>query len=279
MNVVGPIGVEINPDEQRFERAPALMDAIIDDHRFVPMHESGIYHDCPFDARFTYQNINNAGAFIRRVVDVEFKDLQDFYGSLQNLRLVDQVLRMQEIGAESIILVLANDTTIYDFAYQIAGAIDSMDREEQIRYRTFLWNRVRDCEAQCRGLGIDLLYYEEIPMKRLLSRVHKIIHGGSVRSFLPKPANGERQTLALSFLAAGLGPAKAEALLRHYGSIGELCLNLGQQGSGRFESTALPASCVEGVGPILIDRLASALWTFNESAEVRKIDLNEEKSS
>jgi hypothetical protein len=51
------------------------------------------------------------------------------------------------------------------------------------------------------GAGIQVwhLGYNQFP--RLLLRVRKILEGGDLSGFCPKPADGERQTVGLSILA------------------------------------------------------------------------------
>lgn len=94
-------------------------------------------------------------------------------------------------------------------------------------------------ESNCIGCGIQVwhLGYNQFP--RLLLRVRKILEGGDLTSFVPKPADGERQTVGLSILAGrGVGPKMAANILKKY----NLCLILRDGYCGDLEDC-------EGIGP------------------------------
>jgi hypothetical protein len=98
---------------------------------------------------------------------------------------------------------------------------------------------VEGFEANCIGVGIPVWRLKTDPWKRLLLRVRKILEGGDLSGFAPKPADGERKTVGLSILAGrGVGPKMAANILQRY----NLCLILRDGYCGDLED-------IPGIGP------------------------------
>ena len=94
-------------------------------------------------------------------------------------------------------------------------------------------------EANCIALGVPVWRLREAPFKRLLLRVRKLLEGGDLSGFAPKPADGERQAVGLSILAGrGVGPKMAANILERY----NLCLILRDGYCGDLEDC-------DGIGP------------------------------
>jgi hypothetical protein len=76
---------------------------------------------------------------------------------------------------------------------------------------------VEGFEANCLGCGVRVWRLKTDPWKRLLLRVRKILEGGDLSGFAPKPADGERQAVGLSILAGrGVGPKMARNILDRF---------------------------------------------------------------
>jgi Holliday junction resolvasome RuvABC DNA-binding subunit len=77
----------------------------------------------------------------------------------------------------------------------------------------------------------------------LLLRVRKILEGGDISGFAPKPSDGERQVVGLSILAGrGVGPKKARNILDRF----NVCL-VPKDDSYGYDSPVLE-DC-QGIGP------------------------------
>jgi len=76
---------------------------------------------------------------------------------------------------------------------------------------------VEDFEANCIGMNIQIWRLKIDPWRRMLRCVQKILQGGDLTVFRPKPSVNERQAVGLSILCGkGLGPARASRILEKF---------------------------------------------------------------
>lgn len=215
--------------------------------------------DLPGDVRFRYQEtfrercngIENPDVvgFHRpreypiggpKVLDVEIKDFSekgnsDYLASILNGHLWEQCLAARELGEPMIIVVLGDDRDVNEAIKIAASRNHRVDAKKLFQY----FQMVDGFEANCIGLGIQVWRLKTDPWKRLLLRVRKILEGGDISGFAPKPSDGERQVVGLSILAGrGVGPKMAANILQRY----NLCLVLRDGFCGDL------VDC-EGIGP------------------------------
>ena len=225
------IHLSIDFNESIRPRADLIRKAIETDRHFkeIPPDEP-----IPFDLEFWAEdNITNA-------IHVELKDFSeagnsDYLGSILNGHLWEQCLAARELGEPFVIAVLGDDNDVGAAIRKAASRKHRMDPKKLMQY----FELVEGFEANCLGCGVRVWRLKTDPYGRILLRVRKILGGGDLRGFVPKPADGERLTVGLSILAGrGVGPKMAANILQRY----NLCLILKDGFCGDL------GDC-EGIGP------------------------------
>ena len=239
------ISVLMSSNEQGSSRAAGLANALHDDSRF----EWGGYGNIPVDLQF-----HSGDSYF----NVELKECSDYIASTlgPSGHLYQQVLTMRELGHPCMVLVLGSDE---DITNAIKDATKTRYKGQERAYQIGSYNdRLLDFEANSEALGCRVTRWKANPWKRLLSTVHKVMTGGNLLSYRPKPANGERQKAALCMLVPGIGEKKATALLEKFGTIGRIyeCAN---GDYGEFQE-------IPGIGDKLAYSIHKALY-FKERSE------------
>ena len=231
--------MSIDFNESIRPRADLIRKAIDSDDSFkeIPPVEP-----MPFDLEFwSEDNIENA-------IHVELKDFSeagnsDYLSSILSGHLWSQVLAARELGEPMIIAVLGDDHDIEKAITRAAGEGRKGSKSRCFDIKKFeqYSAMVDGFEANCLGCGVQVwhLGYNQFP--RLLLRIRKILEGGDLSGFAPRPADGERQAVGLSILAGrGVGPKKARNILDRF----NVCLAPKDGFCGDLEG------CV-GIGPKL----------------------------
>jgi hypothetical protein len=118
------------------------------------------------------------------------------------------------------VLVLGDDK---DVSESIKESLKTRYRGQEKAYQIASHeDRLINFESNCHALGVPVCRWKHRPWKRLLSLAHKVLTGGSLMQYGPKPADQERQAVALC-MAKGIGEKTATALIKEYGSIANLC--------------------------------------------------------
>ena len=220
------IHVSIDSNEAMRPRAEAIRKAIASDPHFEEAPG-----DTPFDLRFEqYEecpNLNKGidcepcsrGPCIKNGrLHVEIKDFgsnngSDYLSSILSGHLWEQCLAAREIGGPFIIAVLGDDNDVGAAIRKAASRNHRVDPKKLMQY----FEMVEGFEANCLGLGIQVWRLKTDPWGRLLLRVRKILKGGDLSGFCPKPAERERMEVGLSILAGrGVGPKMARNILEQY---------------------------------------------------------------
>ncbi len=225
------IHLTIDFNESTRPRADLIREAVQKDEHF---EEIPPIEPLPFDLEFWAEgNITNA-------IHVELKDFSeagnsDYLSSILSGHLYEQCLAARELGEPFVIAVLGDDTDVGAAIRKAASRKHRMDPKKLMQY----YEMVEGFEANCLGCGVQVWRLKTDPWKRLLLRVRKILEGGDLSGFVPKPADGERKTVGLSILAGrGVGPKMAANILERY----NLCLILRDGYCGDLEDC-------EGIGP------------------------------
>lgn len=203
--------VSLDIDEARRPRARRLADAIAFDGHFIRGKVANLSHDIRFQ-------------WMDRTINVELKDFSfdgqsDYVASVINNsegRLYQQVLLARELEDPFIIVVLGEDS---DVASAIARSVAAMGfRSQEAEDRIIEYTHMLEIfEANCLGCNIQVWRMKDNPFGRLLQRVRKIMQGGDFFSFRPRPAEGERESAALSMIIGnGMGRARSRAILERF---------------------------------------------------------------
>jgi hypothetical protein len=124
-----------------------------------------------------------------------------------------------------------------------------MDPKKLMQY----YEMVEGFEANCIGVGIPVWRLKTNPYGRILLRVRKILEGGDLSGFAPKPSDGERLEVGLSILAGrGVGPKKARNLLDKF----DVCLMPKDDSYGYCTPTLEDCQCI---GPKLASQIRKNL--------------------
>ena len=211
MSPSSPILITIDSNEAARPRAAKIVEACGPDTRHFVWNPA---ESLPFDLKFAMED---------KTLHIEIKDFtgddnSDYLSSILSGHLWEQVLAARELQEPLVIAVLGDDADISSAIRKAAGHGENgnhggFDFDKFTAYA----NMVDGFEANCIGAGIQIwhLGYNQFP--RLLLRVRKILQGGDLSGFAPKPADGERAAVGLSILAGkGIGPAKAGAILEHF---------------------------------------------------------------
>ena len=239
------IHLSIDSNEAMRPRADLIREAVQKDEHFeeIPPDEP-----IPFDLEFwTEDNIENA-------IHVELKDFSDagnsdYLSSILSGHLWEQCLAAREIGEPFIIAVLGDDNDVGAAIRKAASRKHRMDPKKLMQY----YEMVEGFEANCIGVGIPVWRLKTNPYGRILLRVRKILEGGDLSGFAPKPSDGERLEVGLSILAGrGVGPKKARNLLDKF----DVCLMPKDDSYGYCTPTL--EDC-QGIGPKLASQIRKNL--------------------
>ena len=222
---MGLIKVTMSSNERGSKRAAGLANALLDDPRF----EWVGYENIPVDLQFSYAEYHlhrcldeddNNHAFRDDIIhqfNVELKECSDYISSAlgPSGHLYSQVLTMRELEHPCMVLVLGSDD---DVTNAIKDATKTRYKGQERAYQIGSYNdRLLDFESNCEALGCRVARWKASPWKRLLSTVHKVLTGGNLMSYRPKPANGERELAAASMLFGnGIGPQVMKPVIREY---------------------------------------------------------------
>ena len=242
------IHASIDSNEAMRPRADLILKAIASDDHFEEAPG-----ETPFDLRFertdTCENFEKVvgcepcdhGPCIKnRVLHIEVKDFSeagnsDYLSSILSGHLWGQCQAAREIGEPFVIAVLGGDEEVNAACKAAASRKHRLDVDKMLKY----FAMVDGFEANAIGQGIQVWRLKTDPYGRLLLRARKILEGGNLEGFCPKPADGERQAVGLSILAGrGVGPKMAANILERY----NLCLILRDGYCGDLEDC-------EGIGP------------------------------
>jgi len=212
MQQISPIRVSLDSNEAHRARAKKIKAAIIrDDHFFLADPA-----DCPFNLCFQWEG---------KTINVELKDFtrvgepqSDYVASIVNQsgHLYQQTLVGRELQVPLIIVVLGDDAEIIQAITNIVLNRGIRGQEAEDKISDYI-SMVEDFEANCIGMNIQIWRLKIDPWRRMLRSVQKILQGGDLTVFRPKPAVSERQAVGLSILCGkGLGPARANRILEKF---------------------------------------------------------------
>jgi hypothetical protein len=209
---IHPIIVSLDTNEFHRPRAKKIKAAILKDNHFV----LNVSRKCPFDLCFQWEG---------KTVNVELKDFtgagesqSDYISSIINQggHLYQQILAGRELQDPLIIVVLGDDMEIISAITNIVLNRGIKGQEAEDRITEYI-SMVEDFEANCIGMNIQIWRLKIDPWRRMLRCVQKILQGGDLTVFRPKPTVNERQAVGLSVLCGkGLGPTRANSILEKF---------------------------------------------------------------
>ncbi len=218
-----PIKIFLDSNERNSSRAKALVAAHFQDNRFGAIE----YAELPADVRFDGPAIHHGHDLMGEVYSenpllVELKEPADFVSSVFSGHLYDQCLSMREISAPCMVLITGEWSEVMQANRDSClhrGAKDQI-ASNYLRLKSF---RKR---AYLQGIrifypGDDSGFFDgDNVYKDLLEMVADIFTDGSLIGFRPRPADNERQVIALATLCK-IGPKTAKSILTEFGGFSE----------------------------------------------------------
>lgn len=211
-------------------RGQKLALAINEDPRFEPML---IDSEIPLDVQFriSEEHINPleipstdyVGFHVsgrkhktERVFNTEFKEPADYVSSAlgKDGHLFMQLLAAREAGYPCMVVVLGGDNQVTD---AILDALQTRYKGKELGFNIASYeSRLIDFEANCEAIGCPVRRWQVPPWQRLLSTAHKILTGGDLLGYRPRPAGNEREIVAASCLFKGIGPELMRNVMAEY---------------------------------------------------------------
>jgi ERCC4-type nuclease len=212
------IEVRIDTNERGTSRAEALEKAVLADKRFTFLGYSELIVDIEFRKLLGWGEYGEPKIVFHEpeiILNIELKEVDDYIRSILTGHLYSQVLTLREAKwSSAIILVLGSDEDL-NLAVKNASTGRKKSRSTGEMIATYQ-HLVQDFEANSYALGIPCIRFKSSPWTRLLSHADKILNGGNLLTHRPKPAGNERQIAATCMLFEGIGPKKANELLKKF---------------------------------------------------------------
>jgi ERCC4-type nuclease len=206
------IQVRADSNESGNSRMAKLGLALADDPRF----EWAGYDSLDVDLQFRKTWEVSDDRLGDSIFNVELKEPADYIASALSPsgHLYSQVLSLRESGHPCMILVLGGDDEVHE---AIKDSLVTRYRGKELGFQISSYgDRLIDFESQCEALGCPVRRWRSLPWKRLLSTAHKILTGGNLTGYRPRPADGERELIAAATLFKGIGPETCKTLLEDY---------------------------------------------------------------
>jgi hypothetical protein len=226
------IQILISSNEQNSTRSEGLEWAMSEDSRFMkPIYSSEILVDVQFSLSDTLlmesDGITTPGriGFHRpytqkigpdEIFNCELKKVEDYITLLNKEgHIRNQYLDMAEQGHPSMFLVLGGDQ-------QVSSALKNDLYKRGFRGTELDFkleeneDRIRDFEAQCFAMRCPVMRWQNNPFKRLLSTAHKVLTGGSLMGYGPRPQDYEREIVACNSWMRGVGDKTWAEVLKEY---------------------------------------------------------------
>jgi hypothetical protein len=212
MEQISPIRVSLDTNEFHRARGKKIKAAILKDNHFI----LNAPRKCPFDLCFQWEE---------KTINVELKDFtgigepqSDYVASIVNQsgHLYQQILTGRELQDPLIIVALGDDAEIVQAISNTVHNRGIRGQEAEDKISEYI-TMIEDFEANCIGMNIQIWRFKIDPWRRMLQSVQKILQGGDLTVFRPKPSVNERQAVGLSILCGkGLGPARASRILERF---------------------------------------------------------------
>lgn len=235
------IHILMDTNEKGSGRDKALASVAGDDPRF----ELDGFAELPVDLCFTLEE---------KSLQCEVKECSDY---IQSALGKDGHLFLQYLAMEKtygMILVLGGDEQVSE---AIRTSLWKRYKGKELAFNISQYeSRLIDFEANAEALGCPVERWHNQPWKRLLSRADKLLNGGSLLGYRPRP-EGERDIAALCVLVPNVGPTRAKSLIDAYGSFGAFVSALQYE---KLHGNEIKALCeVDGIGPKTAKAIAEAI--------------------
>lgn len=207
------ITVQADSNESGSRRMADLANALEGDSRF----DWGGYTSLDVDLQFNIEiKSSKYPISLMQYFNVELKEPADYVASALGPtgHLADQILTMREAGHPCMVLVLGGDEEVQ------AACLDALKTRYKGQNLAFqigsYSDRLIDFESNSEALGCPVRRWKSRPWKRLLSLAHKVLSGGDLYGYRPRPAQGERELVAAATMFKGMGPELMKKVLTDY---------------------------------------------------------------
>lgn len=249
-----PIKIFLDSNEIASRRAKALRSII--DHRFDVIQPAELPFDLQFISQVSVPCQDRPEVHTFPILNVELKEPADYVSSVFSGHLYQQSLSMRELGAACAILITG------EWADVMQASRDSCIKRGAKDQIASSYLRLKSFRKRALLQGIHVFYQgddsgffdSDNVYKDLLELVADLFTDGSLIGFRPRPADNERQVVALCY-ALKIGPKTAASLLTEFGSFREAIgwMDLSS------ESCCERLKEIPGIGPKTIEGMRKAM--------------------
>jgi len=246
-----PIIISLDSNERGSERAKALALAVGGD----PAYELEGFCELPVDMQFEESEYSEdypkeggrrIRDFVHRYVNVELKEIPDFWQSKSSGHLGQQVLEMVASGSPGFVVVFGSLQEVLAGVPKVKlGSNPSGMKKPQARSQMDIQQDISTARAFCAdamGCNVPVFFLSQNHQQSfawILSYAKNILTGPNMASWLPRFPVEPRGYQVLCSIN-GIGDVAAKGLLRAYGGIGQIA------NEAKFNPNALAACKVNG---------------------------------
>lgn len=250
-----PISVLLDSNEKGSDRAKALALAVGGD----PAYELAGFAELPVDVRLSYEDWS--GPCHCKTVNVELKEIPDFWASKGSGHLGQQVLEIVAQGQPGFVAVFGSLQEVLESVpkmkmWENMSGCKKPQRRSQMDIQSDISTARAFCaDAAACGVPVHFLSQNhEQSFRWILSYAKHILTGASLASWLPRFAVEPRGYGVLCSIP-GIGDVVARGLLQAYGGIAAITLQACDNPEG------LAATKINGkaLGPAKARKLAEVL--------------------
>jgi len=213
-----PILISMDSNERESARATALALAAGSDPTY---HLTG-FVELPVDLRICHGEVTSLCP--RYCVNIELKEISDFWASKNTGHLGQQIMTMIAEGQPGFVAVFGS---LQDTMDQIPKVKSDHGRVQKRTHQDIATdeNTARALCADAMTCNVPIFFLSPNYMasfKWILSMAKNILHGSSMASWLPRfPVDPKGYSVLCSI--CGIGDVAAEGLLKEFGDIATIC--------------------------------------------------------
>lgn len=207
------IDVRVSPNETQYKRYDVLVRAV--EARSDIFNAIVLDSESPFDILFSKGD---------KKYGVECKEIADWYASIDNEHLVDQIVKHLESP-------FPTNITIFGSQDEVIAEAPNMgyDGYQDWNARLAKVLKQRGFKGDCEGFCIPVRYQSKNYKRtfdEILSSAHNICDGPSICCWMSKKEEGLREAIVIAKWFDGVSEKRARALLMHFGGIVPMCTKL-----------------------------------------------------
>ena len=245
-----PIAILLDSNERGSERAKALAMAVGGD----PAYELAGFAELPVDVRLSYEDWS--GPCHCKTVNVELKEIPDFWASKGSGHLGQQVLEIVAQGQPGFVAVFGSLQEVLQGVPKMKMGEGKPRARSQMDITSDI-STARAFSADLAACGVPVHFLSsnhEQSFRWILSYAKHILTGPNLSSWLPR-FGVEPRGYGVLCAIPGIGDVAARGLLEAYGGIGQIA----HEAALNFDGLAATKINGKALGPAKARKLAEVL--------------------